>query len=226
VVETKSTKDVLARLIAQEGPPAPGGSGMSPSAATAAAAALTAADNTVKKLERELRQLKDNYEDMELENLRLLSDNQRLRTSSTLLNTKHRRDNDDENDVITESKTTLVGRIKLLDSEKMCLRDELTALKDRTTKLFGEVADLKKPAVANASSFEFSHKLPTTLYGLEEECRRLKIRVVEMEVENAQLVDEMKVIKEKRSDGDADVLKEKIAELETENSESLNNYVY
>lgn len=135
---------MLARLTAQDAAAAAAAGTNSSSGAAAAAAA---ADN-VRRLEKELKQLKDSFEDLELENLRLTSDNQRLRTSSTLLSTSIKRrggggggdEEEDAMDVIAESKAVLMSRVHQLETDKATLKAELGALKDRTTRW--EVATL------------------------------------------------------------------------------------
>lgn len=188
VVESKSTRDILAKVSA------------GPDQSTA---------ELRKQVEKELRIVKDRYVDLEKENARLVAENKRLKQSSSpyddLTSTSSRIEN-----------SPRIRRLEMenddLRDEVSSLKAKIARTADTSSSWdFRSKYDYLTPGGGSSLSSKFS----SSLRGSEDESRSLRFKIFDLEDKVTSLTEELE---KRKLDVDPEVLKNRVSELETEMS--------
>lgn len=155
-----------------------------------------------KQMEKELRIVKDKYEDLEKENDRLMAENRRLKQSSTF------------DDFMPSSRLENSPKVRRLEMENADLRDEIASLKVKIARATAAdpTWDYRPSRLDHLSSF--STKISSTLRGSEDDTQSLKFKIFDLEDKVSTLAEELE--KRKQPEMDPEPLRKRIGELDAE----------
>lgn len=168
-------------------------------------------------VQQEAKILKEKMIDLEKDNERLSTENKRLQILSV------GRGGAGRNDAVTEDlarqNAELTDRLKVLEAENTSLRDSVGQLDERTSRLSKEVVRAKFSGQSLSESSPEWRELRTQVQVLEDECRGLRRKVVDLEAGNAKMKTELE--KQRRQGG----VEKKRQELELQTKEELKDRV-
>lgn len=184
-------------------------------------------------VQQEAKILKEKMVDLEKDNERLSAENKRLQILSASRGGSGGGRSDVTDDLARQN-AELTERLKALEAENTSLRDSVGQLDERTNRLSKEVVRAKFSGQSLSESSPEWRELRTQVQVLDDECRALRRKVVDLEAGNAKMKAELE--KHRRQDGGGGVerkrrelelqtkeeLKDRVVELETETGKQSN----
>lgn len=157
-----------------------------------------------RQMEKELRLVKDKYEELEKENVRLMGENRRLKQSPSF---------DEFMPPSSLSRLESSPKVRRLEMENADLRDEIASLKVKIARATAAdpTWDYRPGRLDHLS---FSTKISSTLRGSEDDTQSLKFKIFDLEDKVSTLAEELE--KRKQPEMDPEPLRKRIGELDVE----------
>lgn len=178
----------------------------------------------MESVQQEARILKEKMVDLEKQNEQLSTENKRLQ----IMNAGRPGKSGSAVDLVNQN-ADLASKVKHLEAENASLRESIGQLDERTSRLSKEVVRAKFSGQSLSESSAEWRELRTQVQVLEDECRGLRRKGVDLEATNAKMKMELEKYrkegesekKRKQLEGETkETLKDRVVELETEIGET------
>lgn len=178
----------------------------------------------MESVQQEARILKEKMVDLEKQNEQLSTENKRLQ----IMNAGRPGKSGPAVDLVNQN-ADLASKVKHLEAENASLRESIGQLDERTSRLSKEVVRAKFSGQSLSESSAEWRELRTQVQVLEDECRGLRRKGVDLEATNAKMKMELEKYrkegesekKRKQLEGETkETLKDRVVELETEIGET------
>lgn len=181
-------------------------------------------------VQQEARILREKMVDLEKENEQLSTENKHLQ----IMNAGRTGKSGQAVDLVNQN-VDLTSQVKHLEAENASLRESIGQLDERTSRLSKEVVRAKFSGQSLSESSAEWRELRTQVQVLEDECRALRRKGVDLEATNAKLKMELEKYR-KEGEGEKrrkqlepvtkETLKDRVVELETEIGETISLFFH